>query len=719
MSSVIIQHSVEQQSCSPSVRPTMQAIQNPHPSTAEVYSAPADNHAGNSGSQHQSPTTPVPKNVAFELLLDENSKVRARIPMRVQIYPHDTTDSIVTTVKNFYGIYEGAASGVSFEDEHGTTLIARYENLRNNMTVYVRVIPVHAYSEGYGEHYYGSAPLDARKRPSLGEPFQAAPPPQPAQILDYCQPPSRPTSRVARKRSTSPSGRSRRSASQHKNPSRTGYKSRGSSTHGSFHDDGMAGYSDSDGGHGSVTGSKKARSEQFASSDISMDNILQDGRRKRPKFESSELPLFVPPQVPLTASTSSISPQRRSTGQEGADSPFARPEQRPYNYQQPLPSPQSFGHNEQVYGTNSGRNPLYTTPVVTEHGHRLRERTATQSSGQFNNSCGHPSGPGILPTPDPTIASCISDEDVAMQLIRLGDASNYSHGRTSASTLDDAFSGAADASSSTGATSDGGDVSEDDDDDLPPRSRQKPESSPMLPPGAIKRTHKQLDEILPSYDSTDISGDEADEDYRQDSHDGLVKSEYDEDAPYIESAPKAKKAKAKATGAVSGKARRSKAASSKSNKTGKSRCAGGSRKGKALPASGNQKVAALQQMVSPAPSRKMSTSTVNFQHQLAADEEDLSTKPRCQRCRKSKKGCDRQRPCQRCKDAGIGIEGCISEDEGNGRKGRYGRHMGVPVKKAIEAAAAAASNEAQPMGSVFAATLVSAATTEKNKKRKR
>ena len=77
----------------------------------------------------------------------------------------------------------------------------------------------------------------------------------------------------------------------------------------------------------------------------------------------------------------------------------------------------------------------------------------------------------------------------------------------------------------------------------------------------------------------------------------------------------------------------------------------------------------------------MSASTLNFQHGFNGDDEDLSSKPRCQRCRKSKKGCDRQRPCQRCKDAGIGIEGCVSEDEGNGRKGRYGRHMGVPVKK--------------------------------------
>jgi len=302
-----------------------------------------------------------------------------------------------------------------------------------------------------------------------------------------------------------------------------------------------------------------------------------------------------------------------------------------------------------------------------------------------------------------------------MQLIRLGDASNFSHGRTSASTLDDAFSGAADASSSTGATSDGGDISEDDDDDLPSRSRQKPESSPMLPPGATKRTHKQLDDILPSCDSTDPSGDEADEDYRQESHDGLIKSEYEDDAPYVESAPKAKKAKTRTTSTVSSKARGSKAASSKSNRTGKSRSSGGSRKAKALPATGNQKVSVPQQMVSPAPSRKTSTSTVNFQHQLAADEEDLSTKPRCQRCRKSKKGCDRQRPCQRCKDAGIGIEGCISEDEGNGRKGRYGRHMGVPIKKVVESAAV--GNETQPSG--FAAAPVSSAAADKNKKRKR
>ena len=269
----------------------MQTVQyDYHPAPGEQLTY-VDHHAvGPAPQDHQK--QPVPKNVAFELLLDENSKVRARIPMRVQIYPHDTTDSIVTTVKNFYGIYDGAASGVSFEDEHGTTLIARYENLRNNMTVYVRVIPVQVYPEGYGDHYYGSVSLESHKRPSLGEPFQMTPVLQPAQGLENGHSPSRPNSRAARKLSMSPSGRSRRSASQHKQPSRSGNKSRGSSAHGSFYDEGD--YSDSEGGYGSVSGTRRARSEQqFASSDISMENILQDGRRKRPKFESSVSDHFI------------------------------------------------------------------------------------------------------------------------------------------------------------------------------------------------------------------------------------------------------------------------------------------------------------------------------------------------------------------------------------------------------------------------------------------
>ncbi len=54
-----------------------------------------------------------------------------------------------------------------------------------------------------------------------------------------------------------------------------------------LNNDAMKGYSSSDGEGGSVTSSRKARSEQLASADISLDNILEGNRRKRAKFESS------------------------------------------------------------------------------------------------------------------------------------------------------------------------------------------------------------------------------------------------------------------------------------------------------------------------------------------------------------------------------------------------------------------------------------------------
>ena len=245
--------------------------------------------------------SPTPKSVAFELLFNQNSQYRARLPMRVQIFPHDTTDSIVTTVKNFYGLYAGpgGAKGVSFEDDQGNTLIARYENLRANMVVYVRVIDEPSQAHGnYGPSSYhsGSPVMASAYYPGDGHHM---PPPQPAQALNYGQPLSRPTSRTSRKRSISPnSGRGRRSTSVSTNPpllkksrSRSGFKSRGSSAHGSFadnHSDAMNGYSSGDGAPGSV--SSKTKSEHIGNTEISLDNIVEGGRRKRAKFESSVSP---------------------------------------------------------------------------------------------------------------------------------------------------------------------------------------------------------------------------------------------------------------------------------------------------------------------------------------------------------------------------------------------------------------------------------------------
>ena len=235
------------------------------------------------GSHNPASMNAMPKKVAFELLLDEGCKTRARIPMRVLINPHDATESIVTTVKNFYGIYEG--HGVSFEDDRGNTLIARYENLVNDMTVYVRTVAgPPQIPQLLPPTYQGISLFESQLRPSLGEPFQMLPP----QTDEHFHSPSRPASGSAWKRSVSPQfGRGRRSASQHKPGTFSAAGSRGSSTHGSHHEDAMNGYSDSDGGQSSITGSKRARSEQFASAEISLENVLQDGRRKRPNFESS------------------------------------------------------------------------------------------------------------------------------------------------------------------------------------------------------------------------------------------------------------------------------------------------------------------------------------------------------------------------------------------------------------------------------------------------
>ena len=330
----------------------------------------------------------------------------------------------------------------------------------------------------------------------------------------------------------------------------------------------------------------------------------------------------------MTASVSSVSPQRRIGSGGSAASPFAYNNAHTFAYTQPMPSPQTYSHVEMTHSNGiGGATPYHGAAYGNRHGLRM---------APARNSI---SIPGILPTPDPTIGgSVISDEDVALQLMRLGDASNYSaQGRTSTSTLnEDAYSGKAEIASSAGDS-----VEASDGEDGLPYAR----------PG--------------------VGGYSSGEEY-EDHNDGSFKGESDDIMPEsLQGHPRSKE---------NGNAikQRIGSHSSKTGKMGKPRIPGLSKaKAKTIPGG---KVPISPSSLPPQ-SRKASSSSLNFQHQFGPDEEDLSSKPRCQRCRKSKKGCDRQRPCSRCKDAGIGVEGCVSEDEGNGRKGRYGRHMGVPVKK--------------------------------------
>jgi hypothetical protein len=216
--------------------------------------------------------------------------------------------------------------------------------------------------------------------------------------------------------------------------------------------------------------------------------------------------------------------------------------------------------------------------------------------------------------------------------MRLGDASNFStHGRTSTSTVDDALSGKAEVSG------DSDEASEMEEDELPQTG----------------------------YASDEYSGEEY-EDHHDDSFKGESDGIIPEDMAHMRHKPLPMDlSDAKQMNPMTRKSVKPSKPKSHKIKTEHGISNGIGVKAPISPTS------------LPTQSRKTSTTSLSF----APDEEDLSTKPRCQRCRKSKKGCDRQRPCGRCRDAGIGIEGCISEDEGNGRKGRYGRHMGVPIKK--------------------------------------
>lgn len=234
------------------------------------------NHGNNSAQT-------TPKQIAFELLLDEESKTRARIPLRILVHPDDVTDLIVATVKAFYGIYEG--HDVTFEDVRGNSLVANYTNLVDGMTVNVRTVPgpMHTMLAAQQGHYQHVTSAEAQGRASLGEPFQMLPP----HLHETSRSPSRPSSRLARKRSTSPQvQRGRRSASHQKAGSASA-ASRGSSVNGAYQEDGFNNYSDSEEGRSSVAGSRKARSEQYASAEISSENILQDGRRNKILFDSS------------------------------------------------------------------------------------------------------------------------------------------------------------------------------------------------------------------------------------------------------------------------------------------------------------------------------------------------------------------------------------------------------------------------------------------------
>ncbi|KAI6245877.1 hypothetical protein HI914_05970 [Erysiphe necator] len=608
----------------------------------------------------------APKSVAFELLFTQSSQHRARIPMRVQIFPHDTTESIVTTVKNFYGLYSSpiCMTGVSFEDEDGNILIARYENFRNNMIVYVRIIsePIQS-TEIMGASAFAPG-ATALQNPYFSDNIHTTLPMMPAQISNYDQARarSRSTSKISQNHSVSPSHGLTNSIPPKKTRSRSGLKSRGAVTQGSFTENYYNSCNNS-GNNDENSGSTltKAKNEQIGSTEISLDNIVEGGRRKRAKFESSELPLFAPTQMPAVISNSSASPARCVEHQRLTIYTHASA-QGSYGNSQVLKSPHSLQNG-------FGKSLVYSTPGA-EGRDTYGETSNRQSINSNTPSC---NSSGIIPTPDPTVGSCVSEEDkdVALQLMRLGELSNISKNRTLTSTLDDTFSGKADTDISTGATSE---YESNNEFDLPSNHKIKRDLSPALSCGVMDSVRPLSRDEIPSQDSTELSYDDCEYEDKCDST--------------FNSKPKKtilNNVQRKTTSAKSKIQSRTITSKPRNSSSGAKQKLGKSKIQRSSQSRGNKLKSDDIKPISPTSmpnSRKTSNaSLLNSQPKIGEYEEDLSSKPRCQRCRKSKKGCDRQRPCQRCKDAGLTAEQCISEDEGNGRKGRYGRHMGVPIKK--------------------------------------
>lgn len=320
--------------------------------------------------------------------------------------------------------------------------------------------------------------------------------------------------------------------------------------------------------------------------------------------------------------------------------------------QNPFSNPHALASPQQPYPNGHGQGNAYQTPGGDA-------RRSLPSSGGTRDG-------GVIPTPDPTIGTCMSEQenDVAMSLVSLkaGAASPPSAGAAS--------------TPSTGATSD----AENDVADEGPAQRRQRLDVLGRSNAIFGTTNSRFAVPQPS-----VEGD-------GDSH--------------VAGSMAAPRTKGK-SGSVNGTNVRAlaKAKTAKTVKTKTKKAVGG---GPMSPAS--------------LPGSRMQSVAPNAASPLAAGDDehpDLSTKPRCQRCRKSKKGCDRQRPCGRCKDAGLSAEACISEDETNGRKGRYGRHMGVPLVKEEVVPAVPSLLPAAPIATANDAAAAMLAFADNNRKRKR
>lgn len=238
-----------------------------HDTTSTTDRAPsmsaADGSRSSTGSYGRSPIVRPQKHVTFQHLLPDPRRC-ARLPMRIMISPQDTTESIITTVKNFYGLY---GPGISFQSRDGIAIIASYDNFENDVTIYVK-----ENSFDTARDHVNTAVSEIPQQPSapkLGPPFEMRPPPRVERPL--VQTDSLTQAKLAQSQAVD--------AAAGFAPTRVRRLDTRDAEAG--HDEG----NDSDGDGESVSSSRKM--EAHVSAEISVDNIVEGGRRKRAKFESS------------------------------------------------------------------------------------------------------------------------------------------------------------------------------------------------------------------------------------------------------------------------------------------------------------------------------------------------------------------------------------------------------------------------------------------------
>lgn len=202
------------------------------------------------------------KAVYFRLRNSQND------PKMFQIRPHDTTDSIMDTVKHMLGVSRQYDLGVSLEDEHETSFIPSYDNFIDGMTVYVRI------EETISHNYIHRHSYNLRQGGSNGAGSNSS--------RSYDYPASRSVSPNSRgRRSTSATGRQRslKRASLHQDADDDRYSE-------DFSPDGQwYGLPPQQFLPDDYEGSR-TKAGSVASADISVENILEGSRRKRPKFSA-------------------------------------------------------------------------------------------------------------------------------------------------------------------------------------------------------------------------------------------------------------------------------------------------------------------------------------------------------------------------------------------------------------------------------------------------